>query len=261
MDFTRVASPKRSSSVRLLSSAAKPAPTFRDAVIQSKGGVMELSDLASHTSTPVTPISYNYHASNSSGIKLHEIPPNGQGLTALMALGILEHLEDSGVVPDLSTVPHNGTQWLHTLIECLRIAFADTRAFVADPEKTKVPTEELLAPSYLQSRAKLFHPKKANAEIKKGAPWKSSDTVYFSVADKEGNACSFIFSNYAGVGTGAVPKGCGFSLQNRGSNFVLEEGHPNCLEVRSFALAGQSVDADSESSRTNVRTTPSFRRW
>lgn len=223
---------------------------------------MELSDLANHTSTEVNPISYNYHSSNSSGIKLHEIPPNGQGLTALMALGILERLEEAGAVPDLSTVEHNGTQWLHALIECLRIAFADTRAFVADPEKTKIPTEQLLSKAYLSERAKLFNPKKANMEIKKGAPWKSSDTVYFSVADKDGNACSFIFSNYAGFGTAAVPKGCGFSLQNRGANFVLEEGHPNCLEVRTPVGVTDDPKADDGlASRTRGRIIRSSLPW
>ncbi|KAH9812790.1 nucleophile aminohydrolase [Melampsora americana] len=198
-------------------------------LIKSKGGVMDLSDLESHTSTPVDPISYTYHAANQGGVTLHELPPNGQGLTALMALGILECLEESGMV-DMGKIQHNSVEWLHTLIECMRLAFADTRAYVADPYKQDVPVKAMLDKEYLRNRSKLFDPTKAKANVSRGSPTKTQETVYFTTGDKDGNSCSFIMSNYAGFGTGAIPAGCGFTLQNRGCNFNLDPKHPNCLE-------------------------------
>ncbi|KAJ3097603.1 hypothetical protein HDU97_004731 [Phlyctochytrium planicorne] len=200
-------------------------------LIKSKGGVMTLEDLAAHKSTPITPISFTYESS-APATTVHECPPNGQGITALMALGIIEALQASGKVPPLETLKHNGVEYLHILIEAMRIAFADSKYHVADPEVVNVPTEGLLSKEYLKERAKLFNPDKATVDVKEGAPANSSGTVYFSIVDGEGNACSFINSNYEGFGTGAIPKGCGFTLQNRGSNFVLKEGHPNCLAPR-----------------------------
>ncbi|GAA5920510.1 hypothetical protein JCM1841_003453 [Sporobolomyces salmonicolor] len=198
-------------------------------LVQSQGGVMTLDDLKAHTTTPVTPISINYGGEN--GVTLHETPPNGQGLTALIALGILEAIQEAGKV-DLSKTEHNSALWLHTLISAVRLAFADTRAFIADPEHVRVPVEELLSKEYLAKRAALFDATKSSAVVNKGTPIASSDTVLFTAADQYGNACSYIQSNYAGFGTFAIPKGCGFTLQNRGCNFTLEEGHPNCIAPR-----------------------------
>lgn len=193
--------------------------------LKAKGGLMELSDLSSHVSECVDPISYTYKSS----FTLHECPPNGQGLTPLIALGILEQMQELGLVGDLGELDHNGVEYCHAVIEALRLAFADTRAYIADMQHGYVPIEEMLSTEYLRKRAKLFDPTKATADVRRGSPLATSDTVYLTTSDKAGNACSFIFSNFAGVGTGIVPKECGFTLQNRGSGFTLEEGHPNVL--------------------------------
>ena len=116
------------------------------------------------------------------------------------------------------------------LLKLFVLAFADGSYFISDPSIEAVPVQELLSKDYVSKRAETFDPKCVNKNIKHGKPVNSSDTVYFCVTDEEGNACSFIFSNYAGFGTGAIPKNCGFTLQNRGSNFILEENHPNCLQ-------------------------------
>ena len=183
--------------------------------IGEKGGVLSLDDLSTHSSEFVKSISIDYHDKT-----VHEIPPNGQGLTALLALNILEEI-------DFNYIDHLSTKYFHTVIDAMRLAFADTRYYIADPEKVSVPTSELLSKAYAQKRRMLLHPNYAAIDEVKGSPFASSDTVYFATVDKEGNACSMIFSNYMGFGTGIVPKGCGFTLQNRGANFTLEEGHPN----------------------------------
>lgn len=119
---------------------------------------------------------------------------------------------------------------LHAVIEVLRIAFADANWFVADPSVVKVPTAALISPDYLSSRAEIFSPTKASGVLEHGSPAHAhSDTVYFAAADSAGNGCSFINSNYGGFGTAIVPRGCGFTLQNRGANFSLDPSHPNRL--------------------------------
>ncbi|KAH7344002.1 gamma-glutamyltranspeptidase [Rhizoctonia solani] len=195
-------------------------------LIKSKGGVMELGDLAEHDTDFVEPIKYTYAGE----VTLWECPPNGQGITALMALGILEAAQEIGKIKPLLEMEHNSTEYLHALIEALRLAFADTQYYICDPKVTKVPVEEMLSKTYLRKRAENFSPTASIPDVHHGNPTASTDTVYFSVTDQWGNGCSFIQSNYAGFGTGAIPKGCGFTLQNRGSGFVLEEGHPNQLE-------------------------------
>eukprot|EP00300_Choanocystis_sp_HF-7_P005561 c14149_g1_i1.p1 GENE.c14149_g1_i1~~c14149_g1_i1.p1 ORF type:complete len:284 (+),score=50.92 c14149_g1_i1:1050-1901(+) len=142
-------------------------------------------------------------------------------MAALMALGIVEQFE-------LSKMEHNSGEYLHTLIEAMRLAFADTAAVNTDPQVRDVPLATLLNPEYLTSRGKLIDTSRATA-IAHGAPHTSSDTVYFNAVDAYGNACSMINSNYMGFGSGIVPEGCGFSLQNRGHNFSLDPAHPNCV--------------------------------
>ena len=173
------------------------------------------------------------HSASEEGVDVWEHPPNGQGIVALMALGILEELERTQKIPVFRETDHNSAPYLHAIIESLRIAFADANWFATDPTFSKVPTQEMISRSYLAERAKLFNANKAGDRLDHGSPAHNhSDTVYFAVTDKDGNAASFINSNYSGFGTGIVPQGCGFPLQNRGGNFSLTEHEPNVLAPR-----------------------------
>jgi gamma-glutamyltranspeptidase/glutathione hydrolase len=184
-------------------------------VVQESGGVLDESDLESHYATWDTPICTSYR-----DVSVWECPPNGQGLTALLALNILEGLPSAGPLTP---------QRLHAQIESIRLAFADTTWYVADPAVTPVPTEALLSKDYAAGRRRMIQPDRAMPEPPHGSPGVGSDTVYFCAVDAHGNACSFINSNYNGFGTGLVPRGCGFTLQNRGHNFTLDPEHPNAL--------------------------------
>ncbi len=186
-------------------------------VIQKSGGCMTVADLGAHQATWDDPISTTYR-----GYHIWECPPNGQGLAALLGLNILEGF-------NLKDMEPLSVERLHLQIEALRLAFADTRWYVSDPQFSDIPLDELLSKSYARERRKLLDPQQATLDQQRGAPVASSDTVYLSVVDGEGNACSFINSNYMGFGTGIVPKGWGFSLQNRGHNFSLDPQHPNML--------------------------------
>jgi gamma-glutamyltranspeptidase/glutathione hydrolase len=186
-------------------------------VVNQSGGCLSAEDLAAHNSSWQAPISTTYH-----DLRIWECPPNGQGLTALLALNILEGF-------DLADIPPLSTRRLHLEIEALRLAFADTRWFVADPDFNPAPLDALLSKEYANERRQLIDPSRATLDQQRGSPTSSSDTVYLSVVDGNGNACSFINSNYMGFGTGIVPPGWGFTLQNRGHNFSLDSGHPNAL--------------------------------
>lgn len=186
-------------------------------VVQQAGGCLALEDLAAHSSTWEQPISTTYR-----GLRVWECPPNGQGLAALLALKLLEGF-------DLGSMPALSTQRIHLMIEALRLAFADTRWYVADPAFDPAPLEWLLSKDYAAERRKLIHLDRATIDQKHGTPTSSSDTVYLTVVDAEGNACSFINSNYKGFGTGIIPSGWGFTLQNRGLGFSLDPSHPNAL--------------------------------
>ena len=212
--------------------------------VQDLGGHLTLEDLKNHMelgSEPTEPLYLRYRGQNvgskteggknsdSQGINVWEHPPNGQGIVALMALGILESLEKTGKIRTFTPADHNSAEYLHAVIEALKLAFGDATWFVTDPSTTPVPTSSLLSPDYLASRATLFNPSKADPSLfPHGSPGhQSSDTVYFAVTDRHGNACSFINSLYGQFGTGIIPPGTGFALQNRGANFSLDPGHPN----------------------------------
>ena len=222
-------------------------------VVQDLGGHLTLEDMKYHSqigTEETKPISVIFNGQDigavrskgldgqpshvsSKGVEVWEHPPNGQGIVALMALGILEELEKTGKIRKFAEEEHNCTEYLHAVIEALRISFADAAWFVTDSNVVEVPTEGMLSKPYLAERAKLFDPNKASDHAAHGSPAHNhSDTVYFAITDKDGNGCSFINSNYGGFGTCIVPKGCGFTLQNRGANFSLEEGHPNVFAPR-----------------------------
>ncbi|KAH7419140.1 acylase ACY 1 [Cadophora sp. MPI-SDFR-AT-0126] len=198
-------------------------------VVQDLGGHLELEDLAHHMelgTERVDPISLTFNDE----VEVWEHPPNGQGIVALMALGILEELESEGKIPKFADMKHNSTEYLHALVEALQISFADATWWVTDPNEVDVPTKQLISRKYLAERAKLFNPKKASNIQHRGSPAHNhSDTVYFAVSDRDGNAVSFINSNYGGFGMAAIPHETGFTLQNRGANFSLEKNHPNVL--------------------------------
>jgi gamma-glutamyltranspeptidase/glutathione hydrolase len=158
------------------------------------------------------------------GVALHEIPPNGQGIAALMALGMLAHTDIRAHGPDDAMA-------FHLQIEAMKLAFRDVDAFVADaPHMRPVGVDDLLAPAYLARRAAEIDPGRAQ-DFGVGAPLHGG-TVYLTVADASGMMVSFIQSNYSGFGSGVTVPGTGIHLQNRGAGFVLTEGHPNCVGPR-----------------------------
>lgn len=176
------------------------------------GGALRAADMAAHSSDWVEPLAIDYR-----GYTLHELPPNGQGIVALIALGILEHF-------DLRSHPVDGPDSLHLQIEAVKLAFADARRYVGDLDyMTDVRPRDLLDKAYLQSRAKMIDAKRAQ-DFGHGTPPRSG-TVYLAAADASGMMVSFIQSNFMGFGSGVVVEG--ISLQNRGGTFVLTAGHPN----------------------------------
>lgn len=178
-----------------------------------QGGVMSRDDLAAHQSQWVEPISQDYR-----GYTLHEIPPNGQGLAALIALGILERW-------DLGSYPVDSADSVHLQIEAMKLAFADVFEHLADSEYMQIHWRELLKPDYLEYRAARIDMGKAGKPAT-GIPHEKG-TVYLCAADKSGMMVSMIQSNYNGFGSGIVVPGTGISLHNRGAGFNLVEGHPN----------------------------------
>lgn len=178
------------------------------------GGVLTAEDLGRHTSSWVEPISTRYR-----GYDVWEIPPSGQGITALIALNILEAL-------GASDLPREAPEQYHRQIEAIKLAFADAQRYVGDPAHGNVPTTELLSKRYAAARSTLIGDRALLPEP--GDPV-TGGTVYLCAADSDGMMVSLIQSNYMGFGSGIVVPGTGIALQNRGANFTLEAGHPNQL--------------------------------
>ncbi len=186
-----------------------------DAESQRGGGLLRAADLKAHTTDFSPTISVPYR-----GFRLHEIAPNGQGLAALVALGILERHDFSSLSPDCPDT-------LHLAIEAIKLGFADAHAHVADPAHMRISVAELLAPARLDQLARRIDLAAAQ-DFSAGIP-KPGGTVYFCAADSSGMMVSFIQSNYTGFGSGVVIPGTGIAMQNRGACFNLETSHPNCV--------------------------------
>ncbi len=183
--------------------------------VQRYGGWITPADMAAHVSTWDEPITANYH-----GVTLYECPPNGQGLAAIIAVNLAAGFD----LASMSEVDR-----LHTMLECMRLGYADAQQWVCDPRVFPIPLEQLTSTHYASQRRTSIQPMKAAQKVPYGDPMAGSDTVYLSVADGEGNACSFINSLYNGTGSGLVVPGTGVSLQNRAALFVLDADHPNAL--------------------------------
>jgi gamma-glutamyltranspeptidase/glutathione hydrolase len=179
------------------------------------GGWITPDDMAAHTSTWDEPITADYR-----GVTLYECPPNGQGLAAILAVNLAAGF-------DLAAMSE--TDRVHIMIECMRLAFADARQWVADPRVVEIPLAELIGSAYAEQRRKRIDLQRPAQDVPYGNFPSGSDTVYLSVVDGEGNACSFINSLYMGTGTGLVVPGTGVALQNRAALFRLDPVHPNAL--------------------------------
>ncbi len=188
-----------------------------DAYFQRIGADMRLADLAAHRGEWVEPGSVHYR-----GYDVFELPPNGQGFAALQMLNLLKQI-------DLRQYPRGSAEVLHYMVEAKRLAFEDVARFYADPAFAVAPLSALLSDEYAQQRFALIDPEKATPAFGPGEPKLEGegDTTYLTVADANGMMVSLIQSNYRGMGTGLVPDGLGFMLQNRGELFSLDPNHPN----------------------------------
>jgi gamma-glutamyltranspeptidase/glutathione hydrolase len=198
-----------------------------DAYMERIGGHLRLEDLQDHEANWVDPVSVDYR-----GIEVFELPPNGQGIAALQMLQILEGF-------DLESMGHNSTDYLHVQTEAKKLVFEDRARFYADLAFADVPVEELVSDEYAAERRAMIEMDEVLSEPSHGDPrtitsatekLEEGDTIYLTVADSTGMMVSLIQSNYAGMGSGLVPDGLGFMLQDRGALFTMEKGHPNVYE-------------------------------
>ncbi len=191
----------------------------------AQGGFLSLRDLAQHRSDWTDPVSASYR-----GWDVWELPPNGQGIAALQMLNILECF-------DIASLEPNGAEHLHLLAEAKKLVYADRAAYYADPEFADVDVERLVSKEYARERAALIDRARAAEQVLPGLDARpvaeaelSSDTVYLTAADAQGNMISFIQSIYRGFGSTICPQGLGFPIQNRGQGFSLDPQHANRLE-------------------------------
>jgi gamma-glutamyltranspeptidase/glutathione hydrolase len=188
------------------------------------GGALTGDDLDAYDAEWVTPLSTTYR-----GWTVYELPPNGQGIAALMMLNLIEHAP-------IGSYGHNSADALHLIIEAKKLAYADMARQVCDPAFHRVPVEAMLSKAYAAERARQIDPARANPEVAPGALPTGGDTTYLSVVDRAGNMVSLIQSNFASFGSGLVPEGSGFALQCRGGLFTLDPTHPNALAPRKRPL-------------------------
>ena len=187
------------------------------AELKSLGGVHTLEDFAAQKASYVTPISVPY-----GGAELHELPPNNQGIVALILLRMLDRL-------GLRSTGALSVERYHIMLECARLAYAARDVFVADPVQAKVPVEHMLSDAFIADLVKRINPKARTADLGPIPVPKGTDTTYLTVVDKNGMAVSFINSLFSAFGSGIVTKKTGIVLQNRGTGFVLDPKHPNCI--------------------------------
>jgi gamma-glutamyltranspeptidase/glutathione hydrolase len=188
-------------------------------------GTLADGDLAGYAVEWVAPLSTIYR-----GWTVYELPPNGQGIAALMMLNLIEPLP-------IGSYGHNSSEALHALIEAKKLAYADMARHVCDPAFHDVPVAGLLSKAYAALRTREIDPARANPSVSPGRlPVKGGDTTYLSVVDRDGNMVSLIQSNFANFGSGLVPAGAGFVLQSRGGLFTLDPAHANALAPRKRPL-------------------------
>ena len=185
--------------------------------IQEQGGFLSYDDLKNHKSEWVEPVSTNYR-----GYDVWELPPNGQGIAALQILNLLEGF-------DIESMGFGSAEYIHHFVEAKKIAFADRAKYYADPDFNKIPTQYLISKEYSNKRRAEINSNKAAKSVQ-ALNLENGDTIYLTTADSDGNMVSLIQSNYRGMGSGMVPPGLGFMLQDRGELFSLEEGHFNVYE-------------------------------
>ncbi|MCD6564762.1 MAG: gamma-glutamyltransferase [Bacteroidales bacterium] len=185
--------------------------------MHEQGGFLSYKDLAKHHSEWVEPISTNYR-----GYDIWELPPNSQGTAALQILNILERF-------DITSMGFGSSDYIHHFVEAKKLAFEDRAKYYADPDFADIPLDWLISKEYGIERAKLIDPNRSAQKVKAGE-LEQGNTIYLTVADNEGTMVSLIQSNYRGMGSGMVPPGLGFILQDRGELFSLEEGHANMFE-------------------------------